>query len=269
MPVGASLAPTTRRRLASHWGEHLRQGPIGDQRLAFAVVGAQKCGTSALWSFLAVHPGVGGGGGKELHAFDDEGFDWDAGVEHPQVVQRLLACRHDQLAGDATPSTMWWPRAADRLVAHNPDVRLVAVLRDPVARAVSHWRMEVDRGNEDRPFVDAARAEVDAGFPVDRVRSYVGRGLYARQLDALERLVRPAQLLVVGHADLVGDHAGTLRRVVDHLGLPPFPTVPTPRRVHVGAGPEARLAPTDRRWLADVFADSNTEVADRWGVQLG
>lgn len=112
----------------------------------FVIIGAQKAGTTALFDYLGEMPGIGLSRTKEVHFFDDETVDWDCpdyGAYHAQFDPGAAP-----LIGEATPIYVYWPRALERIRAYNPDMRLILMLRDPVERAWSHWRMEFARGGK-------------------------------------------------------------------------------------------------------------------------
>ncbi len=66
----------------------------------------------------------------------------------------------DQLWGEATPIYMFLPVVADRIRDYNPAIKLIFILRDPVARAFSHYKMQRARQREHLPFAFAAAVEV-------------------------------------------------------------------------------------------------------------
>jgi hypothetical protein len=102
---------------------------------------------------------------------------------------------------------MYWPAAIDRMASVIPDAKLIAVLRDPVDRAYSHylqWRFNKLR--EHRPFAAAVAAELSAGVQAlgdyDATGnfdfSYLGRGLYRPQLEHVcERFPRDSLLVLL------------------------------------------------------------------------
>lgn len=267
-------------------------------QLDFAIVGAQKAGTSALWSFLAQHPQVYAEGRKELHAFDDEEHDWSGEHEPEAVKERLAACPEGMVTGDATPCTMYWPNAFARLARHSPDVRVIVLLRDPVERAVSAWRMQTSWGHrsniripfktwlrhpvrsatharkrraryqESRPFSEAIRYDIHAGYPVHRNTSYVSRGFYAEQLRRITAHVDRSQVLVLKQTDLQADHHATLDRVTDHLNVERFATYPNAEQIRASQGPDPDLRPEDRELLQQVFDRPNRELEATWDIHF-
>ena len=121
---------------------------IVSKRLSFLVCGAQKSGTTALAAYLRQHPGIYLPERKELHFFDDETQAWpepDLNELHrhfpgPQKPSKLW--------GEATPISLYWDPAAERIWRYNQAMRLIVILRNPIERAYSHWAMEHRRGND-------------------------------------------------------------------------------------------------------------------------
>ena len=259
---------TTRARVADAAGRAARHalsamGAVSGRRLDFAVIGAQKAGTTALWSFLRQHPQIYDRGRKELHAFDRDTY---GRRPHPALAARLLRRPRGTVVGDVTPRTMFLPGAVERLAAHAPDARLVAILREPQARALSAWRMRRRRDKEQRTFSVAIRDELELGLRFDRRVHYLARGLYAPQLRHVLTLFDREQLLVLPHADLLERHEQTITAIVAHLGLPPFDRVPPQEIRHTSPGPIPTISDADRALMDLVFRDANAELAAEWGI---
>jgi hypothetical protein len=179
-----------------------------DQPLvSFLIAGVQKGGTTALFEYLAVQGGVRLPKSKEVHFFDDETQDWG----RPDLARyHGLFPPGDGPAGEATPIYCYWPGSLERIAAYNPDMRIVLLLRDPVARAWSHWRMEYARGAEREPFAwcirDGRRRLFDADpWGHHREFSYVERGFYGEQVARLLELFPRDQVLVLRSDALRGD----------------------------------------------------------------
>lgn len=221
----------------------------------FVVVGVQKGGTSALFHFLSQHPGIDAPRQKELHFFDDDRRRWDR-PDYSDYHRHFGRVRGG-LRGEATPSYIWWPNALERLAAYNPDVRIIAMFRDPVTRAHAHWRMNRARGIEPLDFARAVCAGVcrgAAGLRPDqalRCFSYLERGFYGAQVERLFHLFPREQILLMRQEDLERDHHATLDRVFTFLGLPPHPICAS--RVFEGKV-TAPLPEEDAAYLAAVYA---------------
>jgi len=110
------------------------------------------------------------------------------------------------------------------------------VLRDPAERAFSHWRMTRANGHEDLDLAAALRAEPDRlaqGWSY--LYAYRTMGFYHRQVSEYLEAFGPPQVLVLWYEDLVEDAAGTVRRVLEFLGLDTSVPVDTSERFNVGS----------------------------------
>ncbi len=243
-----------------------------DQRVAFLIAGVQKGGTTALFDYLGEEPGLSLPDAKELHFFDDETQDWSA----PD-----LAAYHARFApfdgrprGEATPIYLYWPDSLERIAAYNPAMKLIVVLRDPVERAWSHWKMEFARGAETHPFawcVREGRQRLFAAEPwgFHREFSYVERGYYGEQFERLFGLFPREQVLVLRSDELRADPAPALAAVRAFLGLADA-AGPAPREIHVGPEVDgAELTSEDAAFLRRLYARDQERLARLIGVRFG
>jgi hypothetical protein len=250
-------------------GSAMSAGP----RIDFMIVGVQKAGTTALYDFLAEDPAIGLSDVKEVHFFDDESVDWrepDYGPYH---------ARFDWIAprvrGEATPIYIYWREALERIAAYNPAAKLILLLRDPVARAWSHWKMEYARGVETRPFAWCIRQGRRRLFDAEpwgfhREYSYVERGYYGEQVERLFALFPRDQVLILKAEDLRADPNPALGAVNAFLGLP-SPAPREPREVHVGREMDygGGLSAEDEAFLRDLYAADMARLKSLTGIAFG
>lgn len=197
--------------------------------IQFLIGGVQKGGTTALASFLSRHPEIALPRGKEAHVFDAPDFDESWQPEH---IDKLYAPHFDvhidKVCGDATPIYCFHPEFVRRIAAYNPDMRWIIMLRHPVERAVSQYRMERRRGDEKWPFWPAMLLEnwrlrghaddFSMNSPL-RHHSYRARGDYARQLDALYARFPREQVLLLRNHELSREPAKVMEQVWRFLGI--------------------------------------------------
>lgn len=84
-----------------------------------------------------------------------------------------------------------------------PSIKLIAILRDPIDRAYSHYKMEVRRGNERRSFEDAIRQQLDSlttSRNMAETDAYVAWGEYGRILKAYFDVFDKTQIKII-HMD--------------------------------------------------------------------
>lgn len=246
----------------------------------FLVIGAQRGGTTTLYHYLLRHPQVLGAADKEVHFFDlryADGLDAYRGAFPTQASARRVERAHGAVAiGEATPYYLFHPAVPARVAADLPDARLIAVLRDPVSRAWSHYRHEVDLGHEDLSFEDALDAEgkrtqgeaerlvadpLASSFEHQH-HTYVARGRYVEQLERWWAAVPRERLLLVRSEDLHGDPAPTFEAICRHLGIDPWQ--PAAWETYNASKPRGMRAETAAR-LRETFAPWNTRLAEATG----
>jgi hypothetical protein len=243
-------------------------------RVGALVIGVQKAGTSALFDYLGEAPDIALSEVKETHFFDDERLDW-AAPDYGPYHQRFPAA-DGRLRLEATPIYVYWPNCLERIRAYNPAARLVLMLRDPVARAWSHWRMEYARGAETKPFawcIREGRQRLFAAEPWGHHRefSYVERGFYGEQVERVLSLFPRDQLLVLWAEDLEAEPGKALAKVRAFLGLASRPGAVETRRVHVGREMDygSTLTLEDAEFLRGVYAADQARLESLTGATFG
>lgn len=274
-PAVPTLPPEdVRFRQPSRW----RRLTAGLRVLPDAIlVGAQRAGTTSLHRYLAAHPQVMPAKRKEVHFFDVERH-WRRGVGWYRAhfpTAREVARRGRELGGarpvvlEATPAYMFRADAPARLHATVPDAKLLAVLRDPVERALSNWKLAGEWGGQYGSFADEIEHELalEAGRPGPfgdrKARGLLARGRYAEQLERLLARYPREQLLVLESADLARDPAAALAPVVEFLGIRPHPVGET--RASNRSRDASGVPPDLRARLEAYFAPWDARLAELLG----
>jgi Sulfotransferase domain len=243
----------------------------------FLIIGAQKAGTTALYAYLRRHPAITGPSWKEVSYFDrhyGRGEAWYRGNFPNRVRAR------GKLVGEASPSYIFHPLGPERVKALVPEARLVALVRHPVDRALSHYHHEVALGREPLRFEDALDAEEDrlrgeeerlAADPSYFSRAwwshaYKSRGRYAEQFERWLAVFPREQLLILPSEDLGGEPERTHARVLDFLGAAPHRLDAYPR---VYERQYEAMSPETRERLAAEFEAPNRRLYELLGRDLG
>jgi hypothetical protein len=185
-----------------------------DFRVAFLVIGTMKGGTTSLANYLRYSPEIYMPR-REVHFFDDEkNYFKGPGWYH----QHFEPASEGAVIGEKTPAYAVHPLAPERIAAYNPDVRIVMTLRDPVARAYSHYWSLVNYGRETRTFFDAI------ADPEDRF-GYVLCGHYADQIRRYFEHHDRRQFHFLLAEDLARDHVTTLSALLSFLGVANVPEI--------------------------------------------
>lgn len=202
---------------------------------AFLIVGGKRCGSTSLYEYVARHPSVLPSRVKKgTHYFDvnfPRGFGWYLS-KFPTRPRRVEEGATSVITGEASPYYMFHPQAPTRIAAALPTVKLLAVLRDPVERAWSHYRYSVQRGFETLPIEEALDREperlagevermLDPAYQsyAHRHHTYLSRGHYAEQLQALYALFGPERVYVLQSEAMFANPEAALQGVFGFLGL--------------------------------------------------
>lgn len=174
------------------------------------VVGAQKCGTSGLHSYLATHPEISMSSPKELNFFIAE-RNWPLGVDW---YRRHFDPRK-KVRGESSPNYTAYPHHMDvpeRMHSLVPDARLIYLVRDPLNRIAAHW---VHNYAKRREKGDLATTLMHPNT------TYVIRSQYFMQLQQFLKHYPRERTLVLEQEDLRRRRAETLREVFAFLGVDP------------------------------------------------
>jgi hypothetical protein len=202
---------------------------------SFLIIGAEKAGTTWLHDVLRAHPGLFLPDVKEVHyfnRFDSNGREIDNFSRRgPDWYRRHFAHAAPGIpTGEATPMYLCDPEAPARIRQTLPDARFIVMLRDPVSRAWSHYRMARAKQQIDADL-DALIDAADARF--------LGRGLYGQQLARWLGLFPRDRFLVLFFEEVMAHPEPALERIADWLG--------------VEVGPFLRARPEERRNAASGY----------------
>jgi hypothetical protein len=220
------------RQASVWWGIRTAQRrPLPD----FLVIGGQRCGTTSLFRALMQHPQIlRPRVHKGVNYFDvnyDKGLDWYRGH-----FPARPAGSGTQVF-DASGYYMFHPSAPERIARDLTEVKLIAMVRDPVERAWSAYKHELARGFEwEKSFARALELEDDRlSGEVERMladstyrsfnhrhHAYRGRGEYARLLEPFVQRLGRDRLLVIESESFFDEPAVEFARIVDFLGVQPF-----------------------------------------------
>ena len=206
-----------------------QQGPGQTKAPDFIIIGAAKCGTTSLHHILAQHERV------FIPDYEVYFFDVDDVEQHPDFFRQgerwiwhdfdrdhkrylqwyrgvFAQAEPGQVIGEDTTTYLASRNAAARIERMLPEVKLIAMLRDPVARAYSHYWHNVHRGRAGASFEHTLRHS--AG-------NLLLRGRYLEQLRRYGNFIQRGSLKVVFFEDFVRDMQTEVEGVCHYLGIDP------------------------------------------------
>lgn len=188
-----------------------------EARPDFLVIGSQKAGTTTVHRALSAHPGAWLPPGKDLDFFSRD----DRFAAGPDAYRRAFAAAPPgAVRGEVSPAYLVHPRAPERIRRLVPEVKLVVIVREPIARALSQYWDSRRWLAVDRPFEDFVRPPLSAVWRAG-APGYVSRGCYAVYLERYLRLFERARICVLQFEDLRRAPSAFWGRLFDFLGLDP------------------------------------------------
>ncbi|GAB5409664.1 MAG: sulfotransferase [Balneolaceae bacterium] len=199
----------------------------------FFIIGSVKCGTTTLYSYLQQSPQVFMPVQKEPHYFirqdhdlvyqgpkDDLFF-----VKYPESIfdyeQLFKDVKNESLVGEASTMYMVYKGVANRLFEYNSEAKIIALIRNPIERAFSHYLHHIREGTViAKSFNQAIKEELagkrDTWAPQ---RRYIEIGKYADQLKQYLSVFPVEQLLILKFEDFIVSPNEALSEVSEFLGI--------------------------------------------------
>lgn len=195
---------------------------VDGRRIDFCLIGPPKCGTTTVHDILRGHPDIFLPASKDKSFLVDAFPNWVHEDELPAYYTEYCG---EALIGCSEASMIGFPAALRRLHNYNPDVRLIAILRNPVERAYSaYWFARRNLIEDCNEFENALASEPERERGDYRALAnlrYRAQGRYAEQLESVFALFPKEQVYVGLFEDLRADPAAFLGALVSWLGTDP------------------------------------------------
>lgn len=225
----------------------------------FLGIGVQKAGTTTLHSLLGLHPEIFLPNKKELHFFS---LNYEKGL--PWYRRHFEDASSNQFVGEITPYYIFHPYVAERIVQDLGKIKVIVLLRDPVARSISHYKHSVRLGFETLGLDQAIKEEserlsganqsllsINGRHKNHQELSYVSRSLYRIQIKRYWKLLGKENVLIVPSETFFKDPWPALQRIYSFLGLS-TPSRPTDKLLKIHAN-QSKLSGTNE--LTSGFMD--------------
>ena len=216
-----------------------RLRPVARAMPNFILIGAQKSGTSSMFSYLRQHPQIVRPIFKEPYFFDrhyHRGLDW-YGCNFP--ARATIERRNDRLGRphltfEATATYVFDENVPARIARDLQTRKFILLLRNPVERAISAYWHARRMGIEVRTLAEAMesdmnryREEAGGRYPAQsaagsapRRASYLRRGIYHDAVSRWQSVFSPADLLVLQSETMFAEPAAAMAPVFTFLDIP-------------------------------------------------
>jgi len=267
----------------------------------FLIIGAQKSGTSSLRKFMEHNPKYFYTPKSELHFWNrDQKYCDGAGL--PEYFRNFEAATPNQMVGEKSPSYLPSTSAAERIALHLPQVKIVAILRNPVDRAYSAYLhgQRIGAIAQSRTFSHAIRDyQNKQGVPYADV---VSQGFYFESLERYFKYFDTEKIHIMSFSQLTQNPHVVLSGLMRFLtssefeyqdtdidySMPQINVARTSRfpqlvrriraskklslehknyisRLTMKRIHEVSVLPEDRAFLDEIFSESNSNLQKRLG----
>lgn len=241
----------------------------------FLIIGAAKSGTSSLYEYLNQHPSILPCVVKEPNyftAYYNRGLDWYKSC-FPFKAKRIFCPEKKFLTGEATARYYWYPFAPERVKQLLPNCKIILLLRNPVERSYSHYKMRYRNGIIDQTFEQEISDEPkriegewdkmlnDKSYFSFKFNSngYLTKGLYINYIRKWFELFPKNQILVIKAEDFFSNPETITNETLEFLGLP---SIKLKNYEIMRKGLDDKLNSDTRKKLIDYFKPYNQKLYD-------
>ena len=188
----------------------------------FIIMGTQKGGTTALAINISKHPDIYIDSYKdprksEIHFFD---IYWYKGLDY----YKKKFDYSKKLVGEKTPDLMYLSHTFPLIQSINPYIKIIIILRNPIHRAYSHWKLIKKYFGEKRTFEDAIDDELKNRLKENKTfytaqYHYLQRGLYYHQIKELLKWFPRQNILILFSEHVLQDMNSQYNKVYEFLNL--------------------------------------------------
>ena len=233
----------------------------------FFIIGAAKSGTTTLFDVITSHPDVCGVPDVKTKE------PWYFGSS--SLSLKWYRClfpikKNGKLACDASTSLLPSPLAPIQIKCTLPNAKFIAILRDPVDRALSHYEFDKRRGLDvPASFEDALKIErkcmPEKDIQIPGFFRYMAGGHYAEQLKRWLAVFDRDQFLILTTTELQKDRQKTVNEIFNFLGLSEYNVTNVKNS---NTGKYSSMHPETRRMLAEHYHPHNEQLYKLLGCKL-
>jgi hypothetical protein len=238
------------KRRKKGWQERALPGLI--------IIGGMKCGTSSLFNYLNQHPQLFGSKYKEVSYFCRDAFYSQGEQWYRAHFPRIEDMPDGSVAFDATPDYLLYPEAPRRISRLLPDVKLIALFRNPTERAISHYFHNIKKGREKEEILDAMKFEHAV---------YKRRSMYKEQIERYYKLFASDQIMIIQSEEFFKNPTKTLRDIYLFLGVDHHVEISDLSPRQIGFNREAVRGEV-YEYLNDYFEPFNQELFEYIGKEF-
>lgn len=194
----------------------------------FFIVGAPKAGTYSLYEILSQHPNISMSSIKEPNFFTtaaNNSLNMKIVTNFDDYTALWGFNQKNTIYGEASPSYLRCADAPMRIKETFPNAKIIVVLRDPIERAYSNWKMDVRQGGQKASFKRAFYADYENKRSANIQYEYYKASLYYEAIERYFSIFGRENVLTFLFEDLQESTPEACQKILQFLQLPDFDTV--------------------------------------------
>ncbi|MEM8829650.1 MAG: tetratricopeptide repeat protein [Cyanobacteria bacterium P01_G01_bin.19] len=230
----------------------------------FIIIGATKSGTTSLFQYLDGHSQVLAPHRKEINFFN-RNFHLDKSWYLANFP--AIADAPEYITGEASASYLYDDQVISRIKQLFPQIKLIAMLRNPIERTISDYYHAWNHGLEKRSLsklieIETERLKVLGRSKAMEMFGYLTNSIYVEQITKWIDAFGKKNILIIKSESFFEDTASVMQEVYQFLDLD-YQTLEHHIPYNVGTYPD--VEPELRQRLADFFTPFNLELEEYLG----
>lgn len=235
-----------------------------NRKFDFIGIGTKKSGSSAMWNFILQHPNVYSDHADYGFSKEPNYFNTDCKDTLPTKFDTLYdywnSAPSDQLLGEFTITYIESKAVLEKIKNHNPNVKIIAILRNPADRFYSEFNMH---NNVKMEWRNESVEQLLQGENWTE-HSHIQKSLYADKIKSVFDVFDKDRVHFVKYEEFLDDPQKTMDEVFSFLGVNPSLYTHIDRKIHTIPYIES-LRESSRKTLIDFFMSDIVQVEQLLG----
>ncbi len=237
----------------------------------FFIVGAQRSGTTFLYTLLDQHPEICMNRPVRPEPRFLLDHDISSRAAREQYYQTCFAHRtSENLLGEKSTSYIECADISERILRFDPKAKALMILRNPVKRALSNYRFSKQHGVETRSLAEVFLEKKEAPVLERKISvspfAYLERGRYADYIRPFFQAFPKEQLHILVLEDLVNSETSSKKELFDFLGVENIEGEKLGDKIN--ASPPESVSSEVEAALATYYKSHNDELSKLLGRSL-
>lgn len=187
----------------------------------FFIIGAPRAGTTTLYEYLKKILLVYMSPLKEPQYFSPNCSLTDGLrriVDRDEYLCLFKGVQNEKVIGEASTSYLWDPKSAELIYHDIPNAKIICILRDPIQRAFSHYRIHL-RSNFEKQTFHEAIMKINDHFDPHTTNRYLHAGLYSEQIQRYLNLFGKNQVKIIIFEEFIKNPKEVVEDILKFLDI--------------------------------------------------